>query len=363
MIFSMTRAVVDGKIQEDIWIEVLNGIITGIGHGENVLSEKTYSGTLIPGFVDMHSHGAGGYYFADSDPTHVQIAINTHRSHGTTSILASLVTTDLVTLASQIKSLSPLVKSGALVGIHLEGPYLSTAKCGAHDPALLRTPHLDEIKSLIEIGQGSIRMVTIAPELDGALIAIQWLVSQGVIAAIGHSDADADTARMAIDAGAKVVTHFTNAMSKSITNTSMATQVLNDSRVALELINDGTHVPSETISAMKANAGQRIVLVTDAMSAAGLSDGAYIIGKLDVLVENSIARLVGSGALAGSTLTMDRAFINFIEKDGFSLPDAVFAAATLPAQILGLNDVGSIKVGKKANLLNFDGKSVELLTF
>jgi N-acetylglucosamine-6-phosphate deacetylase len=206
-------------------------------------------------------------------------------------------------------------------------------------------------------------MVTIAPELEGALDSIAWLASQGIVAAIGHSDADADTARAAIDAGAKVVTHFTNAMAKMVGGQSMATEVLEDSDISLELINDGTHVPIDVIEVLKKKALERTILVTDAMSAAGGNDGKYLIGDLEVEVKNSIARLVTNGALAGSTLTMERAFINFVNKGGVNIVDAVHASSTRASQVFGLKDVGSLSVGKKADILHFDGKKIELLSF
>jgi N-acetylglucosamine-6-phosphate deacetylase len=363
MIISAKSAVIAGQIRENVEITVDQGIITAINDGDKLNAERQYSGTLIPGFVDIHSHGGGGYYFSDSNPSHVKQAIDTHRNAGTTSQIASLVTATISSLKEQIASLVPLVASGALAGIHLEGPYLSSAKCGAHNPDLLRHPALDEVKSLIEAGQGSIRMVTIAPELEGAIESIGWLSSQGIVAAIGHSDADAATTKRAIAAGAQVVTHFSNAMSKNLTDESMATHVLNDSAIALELINDGVHVPKEVIEAVVVKALQRTILITDAMSAAGSSDGMYSIGGLEVEVKDSIARLKRNNSLAGSTLTMEQAFLNFINKDGVSLIDAVHASSTLPAKLLKLEKIGSIAVGNKANILHFDGKTIELLTF
>jgi N-acetylglucosamine-6-phosphate deacetylase len=363
MIISAKSAVIAGQLRENVEITVDQGIITAINFGTDTKSERNYPGTLIPGFVDIHSHGGGGYYFSDSNSSHVNQAINTHRKAGTTSQIASLVTAEISTLKEQIASLIPFVVSGALAGIHLEGPYLSSAKCGAHDPQLLRNPDLDEIKSLIEVGQGCVRMLTIAPELEGAITAIQWLSSQGIVAAIGHSDADAAITQRAVDAGAQVVTHFSNAMSKNLTDESMATHVLNDSTIALELINDGVHVPKEVIEAVVAKALQRTILITDAMSAAGSSDGMYSIGGLEVEVKDSIARLKRNNSLAGSTLTMEQAFLNFINKDGVSLIDAVHASSTLPAKLLKLEKIGSIAVGNKANILHFDGKTIELLTF
>ncbi len=363
MIITAARAVIDGKDRSEIWIDIREGLIHEIGDGPHPSAERKFSGTLIPGFVDIHCHGGGGYYFSNLNPDQITGAIDIHRQAGTTTQYASLVTADLSQLKAQIESLIPFVRSGDLAGIHLEGPYLSRAKCGAHAPELLCAPHLDEVKSLIEWGQGTIAMVTIAPELEGALESITWLASQGIVAAIGHSDADADTARAAIDAGAKVVTHFTNAMAKMVGGQSMATEVLNDSEISLELINDGTHVPIDVIEILKKNALERTILVTDAMSAAGGNDGKYLIGNLEVEVKDSIARLVSNGALAGSTLTMERAFINFINKDGVNIVDAVHASSTHAAKVFRLNSVGSISVGKKADILHFDGKKIELLTF
>ena len=363
MIITAARAVIDGKDRSEIWIDIREGLIHEIGDGPHPSAERKFSGTLIPGFVDIHCHGGGGYYFSNPNSEQIKAAIDLHRRAGTTTLFASLVTADLSQLRAQIEALIPFVRSGDLAGIHLEGPYLSHAKCGAHAPELLRAPHLDEVKSLVECGQGTIAMVTIAPELEGALESIAWLASQGIIAAIGHSDADADTARAAIDAGAKVVTHFTNAMAKMVGGQSMATEVLDDSDISLELINDGTHVPIDVIEALKKNALDRIILITDAMSAAGGDDGKYVIGDLEVEVKDSIARLVSNGALAGSTLTMDRAFTNFINKDSVQIVDAVHASSTRAAQVFDLKNVGSISVGKKADILHFDGKKIELLTF
>jgi N-acetylglucosamine-6-phosphate deacetylase len=152
-------------------------------------------------------------------------------------------------------------------------------------------------------------------------------------------------------------------MAKMVGGQSMATEVLEDSDISLELINDGTHVPVDVIEVLKKNAMDRTILVTDAMSAAGGNDGKYLIGELEVEVKDSIARLVSNGALAGSTLTMERAFINFINKGGVSIVDAVHASSTRAAHVFGLKNEGSISIGKKANILHFDGKKIELLTF
>ena len=175
--------------------------INGLFAQGDANSEYDY---IVPGFLDIHCHGGGGKYFSDGATT----AIDTHKSAGTRIQIASLVTQELETLKAQIKSL----KNHEVFGIHLEGPYISKKYCGAHDPKLLRTPDIAEIKELIAVGEGSIKMVTIAPELPGAISVIDFLTSHGVVVAIGHSDANASDTVAAINAGATVVTHFNNAM-------------------------------------------------------------------------------------------------------------------------------------------------------
>ena len=282
---------------------------------------------MTTGFTDIHCHGGGGYSFSDANPEHIQIAIDTHKSHGTTTQIASLVTEPLENLKQQIKNLIPFVESGALAGIHLEGPYLSHAKCGAHDPALLRVPKLDEIKELLEVGSGHIKMLTIAPELPGALETISYLRSVGVTAAVGHSDATFDEAVAGIKAGATVVTHMFNGLpaldhrEATITNA-----LLVDPDIYFEIILDGTHVNKSAMDLMLKLAADRIILVTDAMSAAGGKDGRYKIGDLDVNVAGGVATLVSNGSLAGSTLTMNSAHNRLVREHGVS--EAIAKSAT-----------------------------------
>ena len=260
------------------------------------------------GYTDIHCHGGGGFSFSDPNLDNVRKAIAMHRSHGTTRLMASLVTEPIDVLVQQINRLSPLVDSGEFMGIHLEGPYLSHAKCGAHDPALLRYPDLNEIQSLIEAGQGNILMVTIAPELPGAIEAIDLMVKNDVTVAVGHSAASFEQAIAAIDAGASVATHFYNGMPKfNEAERSITHAVLEDPRVQLELILDGHHLPEEIVKVVIEKAKDRIVLITDAMAATGSADGNYKIGDLEVVVKGGAARLVSNGSLAGSTLTLNRA--------------------------------------------------------
>jgi N-acetylglucosamine-6-phosphate deacetylase len=271
-----------------------------------------------------------------------------------------LVTEPIPNLISQIKRLVPFAERGEIAGIHLEGPYLSHARCGAHDPNFLRTPTIAEVETLLDAGQGFIKMITIAPELDGALEVIEYLAKSGVIAAIGHSQSDAATAQAAIDRGASVVTHFNNAMPKIVDGPgTMSSAVINELRVSLELILDGEHVATQVVRSIFEAAPNRIVMVTDAMSAAGSTDGTYQIASLDVNVKDGVARLASNGSLAGSTLTMAKAFNHALNEIGISITEAVHAASTLPALILGRSDLGEIAVGK-SGFLNHLAKNGEI---
>lgn len=350
------KALIAGKLESNVAIESNNGIITSIE--SNCDSPITVDGTLIPGFVDIHTHGAGGFYFSASNPADIETVISTHSKHGSTSMLASLVSEPIESLIAQITTLLPFINESAIKGIHLEGPYLAHSHCGAHDPTLLKAPTVKELTKLIDTSKGTIRMVTLAPELDGAIAAIKFLVSQGITVALGHSGANAQTTRDAIAAGASVITHFNNGMPKLNTGENISSVSLGDSKMALELILDGIHVNTDDVQTILNAAPRRVIAVTDAMSAAGAGDGDYTIGKLGVRVENGEARLISKDSLAGSTLTMDRAFLTLINNFGFSIADASFATSALPAMRIGLDNVGSIEVGKRADFikLTHDGK-------
>jgi N-acetylglucosamine-6-phosphate deacetylase len=216
------------------------------------------------------------------------------------------------------------------------------------------------VQLLLDAGQGFIKMITIAPELDGALEVIEYLTKSGVVAAIGHSQSDAATAQAAIDRGASVVTHFNNAMPKIVDGPgTMSSAVIDELRVSLELILDGEHVATNIVREVFEAAPNRIVLITDAMAAAGSTDGTYQIADLEVIVKDGVARLASNGALAGSTLTMAKAFNHALNEIGVSITEAVHAASTLPALILGRSDLGEIAVGK-SGLLNHLAKNGEI---
>ena len=354
MIIQARQAVVDDGLVDDLWIETSNGIITSVNSGTHDKPDKVVEGVLIPGFIDIHCHGGAGHYFSASSPDAIAAAVNAHKKTGTTSLVASLVTENIADLKVQIERLVPFYSRGEIVGIHLEGPFLSHARCGAHEPGLLIDPTVPLLQELIEVGQGSIKMVTIAPELNGALDAIKYLASVGVIAAVGHTEGNFQDASAATDNGASIVTHFLNAMNKENTEGSIANFVINDPRLAVELIVDGHHLSFQKVQELFASIGSRVLLVSDAMAAAGNGDGKYTIGALPVEVKDGVARLVSNQKLAGSTLTISLAFANLISHCGLSLEQAVHATATQPAKGFGLKDRGSIAVGKRADLLSYN---------
>jgi N-acetylglucosamine-6-phosphate deacetylase len=197
-------------------------------------------------------------------------------------------------------------------------------------------------------------MVTIAPELNGALDVIKYLASVGVIAAVGHTEGNFQEASTATDNGASIVTHFLNAMNKENAKGSIANFVINDPRLAVELIVDGHHLSFQKVQEVYASIGDRIMMVSDAMAAAGNGDGNYTIGALPVEVKDGVARLASNQKLAGSTLTISQAFVNLINHCGISLPQAVHATSVQPAAVFGLKDRGSISVGMRADLLSYN---------
>lgn len=311
--------------------------------------------TLVPGFVDVHSHGGAGSDFPSGDLEAVREVVQGHLAHGTTSMMASLVTASLDDLELRVASLAPLVADGELLGIHLEGPWLSPTFKGAHDPNLLRAPVVSEIDRILEAGQGAVRMVTIAPELPGGLEAVAHLARAGVIAAVGHTDADYKTAKAAVDAGARAATHLFNAeRALHHREPGPVAALLEDDRVWIELIADGVHVHPGALRLAASRAGDRTVLVTDAMAAAAAPDGDYILGSLDVSVRDGVARLVSNGAIAGSTLTLDAAVRFAVREVGLALPDAIRAATASPAAMVGRSDLGEIAAGKRADLVALD---------
>ncbi|MGC4997826.1 N-acetylglucosamine-6-phosphate deacetylase [Streptomyces sp. DT195] len=311
---------------------------------------------VVPGFVDLHNHGGGGAAFSGSAEDALT-AVRTHREHGTTTLVASTVTDDLDVLARQAALLAELAEQGDIAGVHFEGPFISPCRKGAHSEALLRDPDPAEVRKLIDAARGHARMVTLATELPGGLDSVRLLAEQGVIAAVGHTDASYEQTVAAIDAGATVATHLFNAMPPiGHRDPGPITALLEDERVTVELINDGTHLHPAALQLAFHHAGAgRVAFITDAMDAAGSGDGRYLLGPLEVEVRGGVARLVEGGSIAGSTLTLDRAFQRAVTVDGLPVTDVVAALSANPARLLGMADrVGSLEPGKDADLVLLD---------
>ena len=329
------------------WIEISGMTISAVGAGSpgRVADHDLGAVTVVPGFVDTHVHGGGGASFS-AGGAETATAAALHRRHGTTTLVASLVTESPGDLLRQVRALAGDVRSGLIAGIHLEGPWLAEKRCGAHDPALLRDPDPEELDHVLRAGDGTIRMVTMAPERNGALEAIRRIVDAGAVVAVGHTEATYRQTRTAIDAGATVATHLFNAM-RPIHHREPGPVIalLEDPRVSVEVIADGVHIDPALYRHITASAGaDRVSLVTDAMAAAGMPDGPYRIGPLAVDVTDGVAHLAGTDTIAGSTATMDRLFrfaVDHSAANGAARSDealllAVRQSSVNPARALGL---------------------------
>ncbi|GAA3631302.1 N-acetylglucosamine-6-phosphate deacetylase [Microbacterium awajiense] len=361
------RLVDDGTETPDAWVRFDRGFVAASGIGDewrsrpadHVVDGGALAGegaVLSPGFVDIHGHGGDGREY-DQGAEAVRSARTAHRRHGTTRAVISLVTADLDTLAARAAMVADLAATdGDVLGSHLEGPFLDPGHKGAHDAARLLAPTPQSVDRLLEAGRGTIRQITIAPELPGALDAIRQIVDRGTAVAIGHTGADAATSAAAFDAGARILTHAFNAMPplhhRAPGPIGAATA---DPRVTLEVIADGVHLDAELVRIAFAAASGRIALVTDAMAAAGAADGRYELGGLAVEVREGVARLAESGAIAGSTLTQDAALRFAVQRAGVALPTAIAALTSTPARAVGVADrFGALTVGHVADAVLLD---------
>jgi N-acetylglucosamine-6-phosphate deacetylase len=354
-IYLAERLVTPHEVLTPGWARVDGDRITEVGSGTPAEPAERWDGWMLPGFVDMHVHGGGGASFTHGDPDQARVVAEFHRRHGTTTMLASLVTAPPAELTVALEQLAPLVADGTLAGVHLEGPFLAEARCGAHDPQLLLEPDGAVLDELLRAGRGTVRMVTVAPERPGGMDLIKRLTAADVVAAVGHSDADFAVASQAFDAGATVATHLFNGMPPlHHRKPGVVGAALNHSSAVVELINDGIHLHPAVVAGVFAQVGSsRVALVTDAMSAAGAGDGEYELGGRRVRVEDGVARIAATGSIAGSTLTMDAAVRNAVAA-GVSIVDASRSASATPARAVGIVDVGQIAAGQRADLVVLD---------
>jgi len=315
---------------------------------------------LAPGFIDLHVHGGGGAQVGP-DPHQVGEVAAFHARFGTTGLLATTVPGPEDTLMETVRAVGavarrPSAGAAQVLGCHLEGPFVSPERPGALDVRHLRPPDQAELGRLLDAGGASVQMIVVAPELPGALDLVATAASDGVVVAIGHTDATYAEATAGFDRGARAATHLFNGMRPfHHRDPGPAGAALAAPRVTAEIIADGIHVhPAALRLAHAAKGPRRLALITDAMQAAGLEDGDYLLGDQRVTVTAGEAR-TASGSLAGSTLTMDRAVRTCVEDAGIPLIDALQMASTTPAELLGLGAVtGRIAPGADASLVVLD---------
>lgn len=351
------RVVTPGGVHEG-WLRVEDGRVAALGADHQAPGHTRDVGGrwVVPGLVDSHIHGGVGHGFPDADIEGARKTIAFNRARGVTSLIGSLVAASPEDTLAQVEVLAELCEAGELAGIHLEGPFIARSRCGAHDPDLLRDPDTAEFDRWLAAGRGHVRMITVAPELPGALDLIAAASSAGVVSAVGHTEATYEQTLAAFDRGATVATHLYNAMRPlGHRDPGPIAASLSDDRVTVELILDNVHVhPGAAQLVFDAAGAERVALVTDAMAATGLGDGEYTLGDLRVRVSGGEARLVETGAIASSTIVLPQAVRNAVEGLGVSVPEAVRSASSVPSNALGLSDAGRIEAGARADLVVLD---------
>ena len=367
MISTITaRRLIDaGRVVKYPLVTIEAGRVTSIeslapGMHEHIAATYHYpDATLIPSYIDINIHGCAGHDAMEGTPEALSAMGTYLAGRGVGAYLPTTVTSTrdetlraLNGLAIEIERLQHEEPTGATpLGIHLEGPFLSHAKRGVHTAALLEAPSLNLFESFWQAAEGRILLMTIAPELPGATELIAHATSLGVRCSLGHSNATVCEAKAGLQAGGRSATHTFNAM-RAIDHREpgLAAFVLDQPSLFAEIICDGIHVdPMMVRLYLKAKGEDRIILVTDGISATGMPDGSYMLGEMEVVVSNG--RCTSGGALAGSVLTLDRGVQNFMEFTGASLKTAVAATSRNPSRLMGIDDTwGSLEEGRRANI-------------
>jgi N-acetylglucosamine-6-phosphate deacetylase len=355
------RVVTPDGVLPDAWVHVDGEVIVSVGPGQPSVDAPVVDlegAWLLPGLIDLHMHGGGGHSVASSREA-MEGAVAFHRRRGTTATLVSLMTAPVDDLAEQLTWAAELHRRGPtprghVLGSHLEGPFLSPRRSGAQNEAHMIGPDQDILDRLVAAADGSLRVVTLAPELQGALALIAPLRERGVIVAMGHSDATYQQATAAIRAGANHATHLFNAMPSLHHRAPGLVGAALEAGIPCELINDGRHVHPAVVR-LVARLIACPVLVTDAIDASGVGDGTFVLGGQEVRVHEGEARLTRTESLAGSTLTMAEALRRAVTDSGLTVEEASAAASANPARVLGLEaSLGSIAPGRRADLVVLD---------
>ena len=354
------RVVTPDGLLPDAVVEVEGDRITAVRGARPDDTVEPSDDLLLPGLVDVHCHGGGGAAFTVPDRAEVATAAAHHLGQGTTSLVASAVTDDPERMLAVVATLADAVEAGEVAAIHLEGPFLSAARCGAQDPTRMLPPDLGLAAALLEAGRGHVRVMTIAPELPGADDLADLLAERGVQVAVGHTDATATaTERFLRDRAPALVTHLFNGMAplhhRAPSAAPGALAAASRGAATVELIADGVHLSDETVAGVFALlGGPRVVLVSDAMAAAGLGDGEHQLGPLATRVTDGVARLVDGGSIAGGTSRL----LDVVGRQvaaGLDPVEVVASASHRPAALLGIDgEVGAIGPGLRADLVVLD---------
>ncbi len=345
---------------------VEDGRVAAVGHRDSVrvpagAREVRAPGmTVVPGFVDVHIHGAGGHDVMGADPAALRVVARTAAKFGTTSLVATTVTAALESTCRSLEGIARFIRAQStpgdaeaeILGIHFEGPFISHARRGVHPQEWIAAPSVESLRRMLSAAAGCGKILTLAPELPGALDLVDVARAEGLVVALGHTDATFDESQAAIQRGARHAVHVFNAMRPfSHRETGVIGAVLTSPEVTTELIADGVHVdPAAMHLLLAAKGAARVVLVTDATAAAGMPDGTYRLGTFEVTVAGGVCRNA-HGRLAGSTLTLDRALRNIVAL-GIPLADAVRMLTLNPATLLGMElTKGVLAPGADADLV------------
>lgn len=346
----------EDRVLDDAVVEAVDGRFARVAQASatEVLPPSPF--TILPGLVDIHCHGGGGHSFA-AGATSAEQAASFQARRGTTRLLASLVSSAPQRMLEQTSTVSGLVADGRLSGIHLEGPFLSPRRRGVHPAERLRAPDSGFTSELLQAGRGTIRSVTVAPELPGAPALVEQLVTAGAVPAVGHTDASFAEAQAAFERGAGLTTHLFNGMrpwhhrDAGVAPACLA--AASAGRGPVELIGDGVHLDDGTVAAVFQLLPRGVVLVSDATPAAGQVDGTYRMGDIPVRMQAGVVR-DADGALAGGGGTLLDVVRRAHQHAGVGLVDAVRAATAAPAAAVGLDDVGTFSSGARADVVCLD---------